>query len=200
MMIFFVCLDHLHHDIQFQKQEKLLCWGWLHCNNGYTYQDEGLLIFGFDLVEEIIKRNDSLVCHPNGDQAVALWFNEIEKEREITYFADNDRIKNDISQLQEKNKDEHLCSRVIGVHQAYPKRMREFWELTKSRWFNREGYARVVRKTYKEYCTWPKGFDWRLMGDWKHEPKPCWWRNSTWPYLDKVKYYKGREEDLTGAL
>ncbi|EDO26286.1 predicted protein, partial [Nematostella vectensis] len=192
---YFVCLEHLNFDIRSRLQEKFLVWGWLHCERGSQWTDEGLIIFGRDFVDEIVKRNQTLQCHPFGDQAIGLWINALARDGlEVTFFADNKRLVH-INSLDSEPyvKNSDLCTRLLGIHQAYPARMREYWSLVKTNWFH-VSFAEVPREPFKSYCPYPRKFEWRYFASsWRHEPSPCWGSKDVWSYLEKFKYFSGRQ-------
>ncbi|EDO40127.1 predicted protein [Nematostella vectensis] len=192
---YFVCLNNLANDLQYRKNEKYLYWGWLGCDPSMVAMDSGLLILGKDLASEFVKRNDTLLCHPMAGQMIAMFINKLEAEKyDVTYFADNSRLVHYRSHLKDRLNNK-LCSNLIGIHQAYPKHMREYWSFAKDSWYN-ETFPKVERKPYSEYCSRPKGWDWRVLGSfWKHEPKPCWAPDTDWPELHKYKMHKGREDE-----
>jgi len=193
---YFVCLNNLMNDLQYRKQDKLLYWGWLHCNNKIVNIDEGFLITSKDLVQEIIKRNHSLCCHPMGDQMVAMWINGLDHEGyDVIYFPDNGRLMHFHNHLKSDNSD--MCKRILGVHEAYPKQMHRYWSLTKDNWFSiqRDEFVKVERKAYSSYCRWPKGWDWRVLSThWRHQPKSCWQPGVRWPELERFTFHQGREK------
>lgn len=193
---YFVCLNNLMNDLQQRKHEKLLYWGWLHCNPKIVNIDEGFLITSIDLVQEIIKRNHSLCCHPMGDQMVAMWVNGLDHEGyDVTYFPDNARLMHFRKHL--KSGDRDMCKRILGVHEAYPEQMHRYWSNTKDNWFSVEqnDFVKVDIKGYSSYCKWPKGWDWRRLSTfWRHEPKACWKPGVRWPELEHLKLHKGREK------
>ena len=192
---YFLCLNNLYNDLQYRKKEKLLYWGNMCCWPSLVAMDEGFVILGTDLLQEIVRRNNSLCCHPMGGQMIAMWVNRLDHEGlEVTYFQDNERLKHYRNQL--KGIDSNLCMDVIGIHESYPKEMHEYWNVTKDSWFSLKSndFLKVKRKEYWEYCSRPKGWDWRALNPhWKHEPKPCWAPGVDWPELHSFKFHKGRE-------
>ncbi|XP_032236458.1 hydroxyproline O-galactosyltransferase GALT4 [Nematostella vectensis] len=191
---YFVCLNHLHFDIQKRKHEEFLYWGWLHCNQGVVRIDEGFLIVDNEFVRELISRNTSLVCHPYGDIAVRIWVDQFQQDRmKISFFADNPRLVHQRSGLGDHDLSADLCSKFMGIHQAYPSYMRAYWDLVKASWRN-VTFPEVARQPYEVYCRWWQ-YDWRNMfPPYRHEPRPCWGPNSGWPELSKIKMHEGREK------
>lgn len=192
---YFVCLNNLMNDIQYRKDEQLLYWGWLDCDPKMVAIDEGFLLTSVDLVEELIKRNNSMCCHPMGGQMVAMWVNRLEHEGyDVTYFGDNSRLKHYRKYL--KKEDGGICKSVIGIHESYPVYMYRYWNITNKNWFTIKSheFVQVERKEYSAYCKQPRGWDWTVLSaHWKHEPKPCWQPGLEWPELKKFKSHKGRE-------
>lgn len=194
---YFVCIENLLRDIQHRQHEKFLYWGYMHCiQPGQVRIDEGFLILQVDLVREIIKRNQSLCCHPFGDQAVAMWVNRLDLEGvKVTYFADNQRVVH----RRRKNMKEvksSFCESLIAVHEIYPRQMLQYWNVTKGQKLNPSVYNHHGVQEYKNYCKYPKGLHWKafLMTFWGHEPKPCWSPGVLWPKLSGIKHHKGRQQ------
>ena len=99
--------------------------------------DEGFVIVSNDLVQEFLReQNNSLMCHPYGDQAMAMWINNIPG---VTYFGDP-RVHHSVSAndhiLQYYT---HLCGSFLALHGSYPVEIEKFW-------INHESLPRV-----KEY-------------------------------------------------
>ncbi|XP_032242006.2 uncharacterized protein LOC5516310 [Nematostella vectensis] len=197
---YFVCLNNLANDLQYRKNEKYLYWDWLGCDPSMVAMDSGLLILGKDLTSEFVKRNDTLILSSHGRADDCYVHNELEDDKyDVTYFADNSRLVHYRSDLKDRLNDK-LCSNLIGIHQAYPKYMREYLNYVKDNWYN-TSFAKVVRKPYGEYCARPKGWDWTVLNPfWKHEPKPCWAPKTDWPELHKYKMHKRqRRQKMTLA-
>ncbi|EDO44360.1 predicted protein [Nematostella vectensis] len=191
---YFVCLNNLANDLQYRKNEKYLYWDWLGCDLSMVAMDSGLLILGKDLTSEFVKRNDTLILSSHGRADDCYVHNELEDDKyDVTYFADNSRLVHYRSDLKDKLNGK-LRSNLIGIHQAYPKYMREYWNYVKDNWLTHLS-LKVIRKPYGEYCARPKGWDWTVLNPfWKHEPKSCWAPKTDWPELHKYKMHKGRED------
>ena len=87
--------------------------------------DEGFVIVTNDLVQEFLReQNNSLICHPYGDQAMAIWINNIPG---VTYFGDP-RVHHSVSA-----KDHYLqyysdlCGNFLALHGSYPVEVEKFW-------------------------------------------------------------------------
>ncbi|KAK3746548.1 hypothetical protein QZH41_005605 [Actinostola sp. cb2023] len=194
---YFICLNNLMNDLQYRHKEKFLYWGHFGCERKMIAMDEGFVIISIDLAQEIIKRNNSLCCSPFGGQMIAMWVNLLEHEGyDVTYFPDNSRLMHYRSYLKKPSND--MCKRLLGIHQSYPKYMKLYWNMTKDSWYSlkKEDFEKVERKEYKDYCSLPKGWDWRVLGSfYRKEPKPCWQPGLTWPDLEKIKAIRSREND-----
>ena len=193
---YFLCLNHLYNDLQYRKDEKFLYWGWLHCDQREVRIDEGFVVFGVDLVREITRRNNSLLCHPFGDQMVEMLMTRLDREGvKATYFPDNARLMHRGLTLTRVTED--LCRNILAVHKAYPQQMKVLWSVTKAKWFaaSQNLFRRVHIKEYHEYCNATRGFDWKaLLGTfYGHKPKPCWAPGVHWPMLHKYKVHGGRQ-------
>ena len=167
----------------------------MECDPRMVAMDEGFGILGVDLIHELMRRNNSLCCHPFGGQMIAMWMNRLESEGyNVTYFADNDCIVHYRKDLKIHT---HLCRDLLGIHQAYPKYMKEYWNLTRHSWFNKTySFRKVQRKEYRDYCQEPKGWDWRVLFEfYRHKPKFCWTPGLEWPRLQKYKFHGVREVD-----
>ena len=192
---YFLCLNNLSNDLKYRKQEKLLYWGHFQCLSRMVAIDEGFVIVSADLAQEFIRRNDSLYCSPFGGQMIAMWINNLEAEGyNVTYFPDNGRLMHYRSHLKTAHPD--MCRDILGIHQAYTKYMREYWNLTKATWFKSYEFKRVPRLEYHEYCKLPKIWDWKmLIPFYRQEPKPCWIPGLEWPDFKDKKFLPGREQD-----
>ena len=190
---YFLCLNHLIDDLQYREREEFLYWGWLRCQPRMVAMDEGFVILSADLLQEIVQRNNSLCCHPYGDQMIAMWLYRLETEGyNITYFADNNRILHRRKGFQPKL---DFCSTMLGIHQAYPTQMRKYWNLTSPTWY-KTNFEFQPRKKYLQYCQFPRGWDWRLLWPlYRHDPKPCWEDNASWPALENFTIHQGREHE-----
>lgn len=190
---YFLCLNHMMDDLRYRKGETFLYHGWLKCTPRMVAMDEGFVLFSVDLLHEIVRRNNSLCCHPFGDQMIAMWLYRLEREGyNISYFADNDRLLHSYGDFQAKN---NLCSTMLGIHQAYPSQMLHYWNLTSTTWFKTK-FEFIPRKKYFRYCPFPRGWDWKLL--WKtyrHEPKACWEKGVSWPTLRNFTIHQGRESE-----
>ena len=190
---YFLCLNHLMDDLQY-RGEKFLYWGWLRCRPRMVAMDEGFVIFSTELLREIMRRNNSLCCHPYGDQMMAMWLYRLEREGyDVKYFADNNRVLHQHNNSDLLKRD--FCSTKLAIHQAYPTQMHEYWKLTSSTWLETK-FEFVPRKGYQNYCIFPRGWDWRLLGPlYRHEPKPCWGDHVSWRALENYTIHVGREAE-----
>ena len=146
--------------------------------------DEGFVIVSNDLAQQFLReQNKTLMCHPYGDQAMAMWINNIPG---VTYFGDP-RVHHAVAardQILRNYKD--ICGKFLAIHGSYPVEIEKFW-------------LRVLSKgTMKNYpipaITYPCGamsrtFDYMsFYGMFNAEPKPC-RNNPTWSIAE---FYKGR--------
>ena len=194
---YFVCLHHLYHDLQYRKKEKFLYWGWLWCQKEIVRIDEGFVLLGADLAEEIIRRNKSLYCHPFGDQMIEMWFSRLREEGiNVKYFPDNGRLMQ--FGLRPYKPSQNMCQDLLGIHKTYPDQMRLYWNRTKDVWYSSpRSFKKIAIKDYTNYCKFPRGYNWKAIpGIYRHEPKPCWKPGVDWPSLNSYKIHMGDESRL----
>ena len=194
---YFVCLHHLYHDLQYRKKEKFLYWGWLWCQKEIVRIDEGFVLLGADLAEEIIRRNKSLYCHPFGDQMIEMWFSRLREEGiNMKYFPDNGRLMQ--FGLRPYKPSQNMCQDLLGIHKTYPDQMRLYWNRTKDVWYSSpRSFKKIAIKDYASYCHIPRGLNWEaISGMYHHEPKPCWKPGVDWPILRSRKMHLGEEAKL----
>ena len=121
---YFVCMDRLLKELPHRPNTDLW-WGWVHCYRNHQRVDEGFMILSSDIIKEVLAReNTTLLCHPFGDQAVAIWLNN--RAKDTTYFMDNDRLMHSVSGKYEHIRN-GLCNQFLGLHQAYPESMFFYW-------------------------------------------------------------------------
>ena len=190
---YFVCLNHLMDDLKYRQKERFWFHGFLRCDPRLVIMDEGFLVFTKDIIQEIVRRNNSLCCHPFGDQMIVMFLYRLEREGfHISYFADNNRLAHYGKNFPAKR---NFCSSMLGIHQAYPSQMYKYWKLNSVRWFNMS-FNFVRRKQYTEYCHIPRGWDWRLViKKYRYEPKACWEDGVSWPALSHFSFHRGREAE-----
>ena len=194
---YFVCLHHLYHDLQYRKKEKFLYWGWLWCQKEIVRIDEGFVLLGADLAEEIIRRNKSLYCHPFGDQMIEMWFSRLKGEGiKVKYFPDNARVLH--QGIRPYDVSQNMCQHLLAIHKSYPDRIRLYWNKTRDVWNSSpRSFKKIAIKDYASYCHIPRGLNWEaISGMYHHEPKPCWKPGVDWPILRSRKMHLGEEAKL----
>ena len=178
---YFVCLHHLLTELP-QRLPATLYWGWVHCIPNIVRVDEGFMILTYDIIKESLERfNTTLMCSGTGDQAVAMWMGT--SKLNVTYFVDNERLVHTLpGHLVNSFLVSGICDRYIGLHQAYPKYMYQYWDVLqkdnkerkKLGTFNSTSYVVPTIRDFYKICTTSKNFDWRYFGNaWRFEPKPC---------------------------
>ena len=84
------------------------------------------MIVSNDLIQHFIKEETkSLMCHPYGDQAMAMWINDIEN---VTYFGDS-RLHHNVSAgkpILRQYPD--ICSNFLALHGSYPLQIDQYWK------------------------------------------------------------------------
>ena len=83
------------------------------------------MIVSNDLIQHFLKeQNESLMCHPFGDQAMAMWINDIDN---VTYFGDP-RVHYEVSAYEpilELHSD--ICEDFLALHGSYPVQIEQYW-------------------------------------------------------------------------
>lgn len=185
-----LCLDHLLWDLpNFPLQR--VHYGWMHCQGqNLVYIDEGVSMFSKDVVEKFLSQNsDQIMCHPFGDQQVAVWEQTLRMSPSVYYMPDNNRIHHHPPASYDNNMKQKrdLCDNYIAIHGVYKNDMLEFWKRR-----GRGMYRKYSRKSTGDFCPYYPNVNINLFGGmYHHEPKPC----SSKPHwnLDIYKKYPGRE-------
>lgn len=189
----FLCIDHLLHEIKLRPQQGLY-WGFIHCQPKIVRVDEAWLLLTFDLIEEILeaKRNSTLLCHPYGDQAVAIWITASTKN--VTYFMDNDRIVHKSAGRDPLYYRKDVCERYLSLHGSYPTAMHRFWLLLKLRKRNRTPlrYNVIDIEPFSKLCSYSSRFNYKgFISEYQFKPKLC-SNNPRWRISEQT--HVGREE------
>ena len=185
---YFVCLDHLLKELPY-RINKGLYWGYIHCTKNVVRVDEGFMILTYDIIYEALqKRNTALMCSAFGDQAVALWI--ADSKLNITYFSDNGRVVHAATSYRSK---EYLvsgmCDKYIGLHGAYPRYMRKYWNLAKGITKPQPFVIPQIKK-FSDVCNHSKRFDYtQFYPEYTFTPKLC-KENPSW----NNEAFIGREE------
>lgn len=148
-----------------------LYWGYLHCEvEGLVRIDEGFLILAGDLVREFMRKKDDLLCHPFGDQTIALWMNDADN---TIYFHDP-RIYHDVTaHIPEFKSLKEVCGTYLSLHGSYLHEMLLYWQIALKS--NHSSYWVPSIQPISNLCPLTTHFDWRAMGGppYGWEPKPC---------------------------
>ncbi|KAL9970379.1 hypothetical protein ACROYT_G022743 [Oculina patagonica] len=167
---YFVCLKRLLFEIPFRPQKRLY-WGYVHCEvEGLVRVDEGFLILSADLVLEFMSKKDDLLCHPFGDQTIAIWMNDV---KNVIYFHDP-RIFHDVTaHIPEFKSIREVCGTYISLHGSYLHEMLIYWNIASKG--NHSTYWVPSIQPISNICPLSTRFDWRAMGGppYGWEPKPC---------------------------
>ncbi|PFX18065.1 Beta-1,3-galactosyltransferase 6 [Stylophora pistillata] len=167
---YFVCLKRLLFEIPFRPQKRLY-WGYVHCEvEGLVRIDEGFLLLSGDLVLEFTSKRDKLLCHPFGDQTIAIWINDVQ---DVIFFHDP-RIFHDVSaKVPEFKSLSKMCLKYISLHGSYLHEMLIYWETSSKE--NHSTYWVPSIQPISNLCPLSTHFDWRAMGGppYGYEPKPC---------------------------
>ena len=182
------------HDLRFRPKTALY-WGFVHCKRKIVRVDEAWLVLSADLIQEILaKSNSSLLCHPYGDQAVAMWMNNSTKN--ITYFMDNKRIVHKSAGRDQRFFTKDVCERFISLHGTYPSSMRRFWLVShKLRRLNKHAivYSTPAIQPFHEQCKHSPIFDYTGFNlKYRFKPRPC-SEKPRWTLISRR--HGGREED-----
>lgn len=181
---YFICFKKLMLELR-RRPKRKLSWGWLRCSPGLVTIDEGFIIVTSDIIQSFLSRaNTTLLCHPSGTQALAIWLRNISGLR---MFGDNKRIFQSLKDFEktERRKNE-MCRKVLAVHQSYPDTMKSFW-----RTYVREGKRSYAVPKIVFPCNLPPVYDYRASrGKWFAVPKLC----RDLPVWNRGKYFKGRED------
>ena len=190
---YYMCLDGLLEELSRLPAAKILR-GYMHCKYKATRVDEGWMLLSNVLIKSFLSRENSLLCHPMGDQQVALWLND---EKNVAIYHDF-RIHHHppASKVHRFKENPLVCRQYIAVHGTYPSLMEMFWDASL-----RSRQSQVVPDTplmpSYQYCSYDGPFDWRFIGTegtwYRLPPKPC-RDNPTWnltnsPFMGRQRTY-----------
>ena len=149
--------------------------------------DEGFVIVSNDLVQIFIQeQNNSLMCHPFGDQAMAMWINDIEN---VTYFGDP-RVHYGVTANDPVfEKHPELCKDFLALHGSYPIQIEQYWQkilLTPSKRYTVPEISYPCGDQDKKYNKT------NFQGMYYADPIPC----KDFPVWNKGKAYVGRSGKL----
>lgn len=137
------------------------------------------------LVDEFLSKKNKLMCHPYGDQQVALWMNDV---IDSVYFHDP-RVVDEVSaRIPELKHLPEICRTFLALHGSYLHEMLTYWEIKEMEKGN--DYWVPSIEEFSNVCSLNKTFDWRAMGGppYGWEPKPCF----TKPVWDIYHIHRGR--------
>lgn len=172
----FLCLERLLFDLPF-RPNRALYWGFVHCRPNIVRVDEGWLILTKDLVDEILNKADTtLLCHPYGDQAVALWMNN--STYNVTYFVDNQRIIHKTTGYDPKYYKKTVCEEYLSLHGVFHHEMRKLWlishKLYRARLNSMPQYNITPIIPFEKLCPYSKVFSTEgFYPEYRFEPRPC---------------------------
>ena len=184
-----VCIDHLMWDLLNFPQTNVH-YGWMHCQmQNVVYIDEGFSMYSKDLVERYLTQNgEEIMCHPFGDQQVAVWDHSLGIKGPDSYKPDNDRIHHHPPASYD-NRLSHMpdiCDKFIAIHGVYKDDALKFWERRGNGRFNK-----YPAKQPNNFCPhYPNVNISIFTGGLHHDPKRC-SLNETWQ-LEHHKKFDGR--------
>ncbi|KAK3748480.1 hypothetical protein QZH41_017558 [Actinostola sp. cb2023] len=164
-----------------------LYWGHVHCyTEGQVRMDEGFLILSSDLVKEFVHKKDTLLCHPFGDQTVAIWMNN---RTDVTRFHDPRVIHEVTAHNAQFRASKDICSMYLSLHGSYLHEHLIYWDIAVKNEQTEHWVPSI--QPFEEVCKLGTYFDWTKMGGppYTWEPKPC-SENPTWNTVYKM--YLGR--------
>ncbi|XP_001633076.2 beta-1,3-galactosyltransferase 6 [Nematostella vectensis] len=176
---YFLCLGRLLAELPQRAKTPRLYWGYIHCvTEGQVRVDEGFLLLSADLVNEFVGNKSSLLCHPFGDQAVAMWLNN---RTDVTRFHDPRVVHTVTSTKPEFKKVKNLCGTYLALHGSYLHDNLIYWNNVKSN-LDMDYWVPSIQP-FHEVCKLSTFFDWRKMVGklYRWEPKPC-ATNTVWDF------------------
>lgn len=127
---YFLCMNRLLLELPHRPKHGMY-WGYVHCRPNTARVDEGWMILSRDIITEALsKYNTTLLCHPFGDQAVALWIKE--SKLNITWFSDRRVVHSATAYANKRYRKENLCNRYLALHGTYQMEMLLYWIFSKS--------------------------------------------------------------------
>ena len=154
-------MERLLYELPFRPDNGLY-WGYTHCTDNVIRVDEGWMILSRDIIKEALsKLNSTLLCHPFGDQAVALWIKD--SKLDIKWFPDNDRIVHHATAYKEKQyMFSELCHRYLAMHGSYQLQMLKYWIVTREHLKNTKRnkmHFMPAIPQFSSFCTKNRTFD-----------------------------------------
>ncbi|EDO48886.1 predicted protein [Nematostella vectensis] len=167
---YFVCLRRLLHELPRRLNVPRLYWGYIHCKKGQVRADEAFLLISYKLAKDFVSNKNNLLCHPYGDQSVALWLNH---RRDVVYFHDH-RIMHEHTLLDDSMLETttNMCNIVLGVHKTYVEGNLKYWAKVQNN--TSISYNIPAIPDFTKKCKHNKFFDWKAMDrEYRERPKPC---------------------------
>ena len=190
---YYLCVERLLEELSPLPMSKFVR-GYMHCKRKATRVDDGWMLLSNALIQSFLSREDLLLCHPFGDQQVAIWLND---EKNVEIFHDF-RIHHHppAKVVHSFQRNPFICKEYIAVHGTYPTQMLLFWDASLKLRDPPMPSEVLLMPSYR-YCPYDRTFDWRFIaaaGEWyRLPPKPC-RENPTWdlptsPFLGREKKY-----------
>lgn len=173
----FLCVDRVLHELTHRPKNVALYWGFVHCHRGVVRVDEAWLMLSRSIVTEIMAKraNQSLLCSPYGDQAVAMWINNCKQN--VTYFMDNKRIVHKSAGENPIFFRTDICATYLSLHGAYPRAMKQFWllsEILRKKKKQTINYTIPQITSFSRLCPFSPIFDYKaFIPEYQFEPKLC---------------------------
>ena len=163
---YFLCLNRLLQELPYPRASRFL-WAWIHCINGITRPDEGLLLFSQDILREFINQDpEKIRCTAYGGQNVGIWAQDLN----FTNVFRHDVRLHHTPTVQEKpslREVKGVCQKYMGVHGCYADDMETLWS-------NRGTNVTVTGDlvTNSAVCTKKHVMNWKAFGGGKYRRKP----------------------------
>ena len=186
-----ICIDHLMWDLP-NFPSNSVHYGWMHCQMvNVVYIDEGFSMYSNDLVERYLsQKGDKIMCHPFGDQQVAVWEHSLGLKGPDVYRPDNNRIHHHPPASYDKRMKTalNICDTFIGIHGVYKDDALEFWKKRGTGNFNK-----YPANKPNDFCPHYPNVNINIFGGmYHHDPKLC-SSNPRWA-LEHHSKYAGREK------
>lgn len=167
---YFLCIEKLLHELTERPQQKLV-WGSWHCDKPTAvFVDESFMLLTFDLVDLFMSFDEqTLLCHPFGDQQLALWLTNYSVK--FTGFHDVRLHHNPPASKSTKLKTmRNICEVYLGLHGTYPNEMRTFWSVAN------DGPKKIPKLSsiYPFFCRSRPHYKWDAMKEqYRFKPEYC---------------------------
>ena len=149
------------------------------------------MLLSSDIIKYLLQDRDKLMCHKGGDIAMAMWIENLEKTKNIRWFADNARILHNhpvATYIDVLAKREEICHTFISFHGVYGNDSHTLNDIIKREKVSvslEYSIPRIVNECPKTQFRWQS-----FKRPYYAVPKLC----SNFPLFSRYKMFRGRTD------